>query len=59
VNTKIAATIRCTVNKKYGEEDITPYIPLKVKGRFGGTHCFNLLGRRLSQARNQHEADNK
>jgi hypothetical protein len=35
--------------------DITPYNPLKVNGRFGGTFRLNFQGRNISQARNQHE----
>jgi hypothetical protein len=33
--------------------DITPYSPLKVNRRFGGTYRFHLHGRRISRARNQ------
>jgi hypothetical protein len=58
MNIKMAATW-CPVNKKYDEEDITPYVLLKVKERFGGTYRLNLLGRRVSQARNQHEEGSK
>jgi hypothetical protein len=39
--------------------DITPCSPLKVNWRFWGTCCFHLQGRRVSQARNQHEASSK
>jgi hypothetical protein len=39
--------------------DITPRSPLKVNRRFGGTYRLHLQGRRISQARNQREADNK
>jgi hypothetical protein len=35
--------------------DITPYSPLKINRRFGRT-CLHLQGRRISQARNQHES---
>jgi hypothetical protein len=59
VNIKIAVTIRGAVNKKYDEKNITSYITLKVKGRLGGTFRFNLLGRTVTQARNQHEAGSK
>jgi hypothetical protein len=33
--------------------------PLKVSHCFGGTCCLHLQGRRINQARNQHEAGNK
>jgi hypothetical protein len=33
---------------------MTPFIPLRVNRRLGGT-CLNLQGLRVSQARNQHE----
>jgi hypothetical protein len=36
--------------------DITPRSPLKFNGRFGGTCHLQLQGRRIRQARNQHEA---
>jgi hypothetical protein len=36
--------------------DITPCSLLKVNGRFGGTFCLYLQGRRISKVRNQHEA---
>jgi hypothetical protein len=36
--------------------DITPCSPLKVNWRFGETHCLQLQGRILSQARNQGES---
>jgi hypothetical protein len=35
--------------------DITPCSPLKLNRRFGGTCCFHLQCRRISQARNQRE----
>jgi hypothetical protein len=36
--------------------DITPYSPMKVNWRFGGICRLHLQGRRISRARNQHEA---
>jgi hypothetical protein len=39
--------------------DITPCNPLKVNRRFGGTCRLHLQERRISQARNQLEADSK
>jgi hypothetical protein len=39
--------------------DITPCNPLKVGRRFGGTCRLHHQGRRISQARNQHEAGSK
>jgi hypothetical protein len=36
--------------------DITPCGPLKVNRHFGGTFRLHLHGRRISQARNQHES---
>jgi hypothetical protein len=39
--------------------DITLCGPLKVNRHFGGTCCFPLQGRRIPQARNQHEAVSK
>jgi hypothetical protein len=36
--------------------DIMPYSPVKVNWHFGGTYCLHLWGRRVSKARNQHEA---
>jgi hypothetical protein len=39
--------------------DITPCRPLKVNRRFGWSCCLHLQGRRISQARDQHEADSK
>jgi hypothetical protein len=35
--------------------DITQCSPLKVNRRFGGTCRLHFQGRRISQARNQHE----
>jgi hypothetical protein len=35
--------------------DITPWSPLKVNRRFGGTYCLHLQGRRISEASNQRE----
>jgi hypothetical protein len=35
--------------------DITSYIPLKVKRRFGGTYRIHFQGRRMSQAKNEPE----
>jgi hypothetical protein len=40
-------------------EDITTCSPLKVNRRFGGTRRLHLQTRRISQARNEYEADNK
>jgi hypothetical protein len=37
--------------------DKPPCNPLKINRRFGGTCCLNLHGRKISQERNQHEAD--
>jgi hypothetical protein len=39
--------------------DVTPYSPLKVNRRFGGTCRLNLQGRRVKQTRNQREAGRK
>jgi hypothetical protein len=39
--------------------DITPYVPFKINRHFGGTCSFHRQGRRISQARNQHEEDSK
>jgi hypothetical protein len=39
--------------------DITPCIPLKVNQPFGGTCRFHLQDRKISQARNQHDAGSK
>jgi hypothetical protein len=39
--------------------DITPYSPLKVNRRFGGTDYLHSQGRRISQASNQYEAGSK
>jgi hypothetical protein len=39
--------------------DITPYSPLKVNRRLGGTCRLHLQGRRINQARNKREADSK
>jgi hypothetical protein len=36
--------------------DITSYDPVKVSRRFEGTYRLHLQGRRVSQARNPHEA---
>jgi hypothetical protein len=36
--------------------DITPCSPLKINRRFGRTCHLHLQGRRISQARNQHES---
>jgi hypothetical protein len=41
--------------KSYIFWDIAPYNTLKVNRHFGGIYCLNLQGRRISQARNQHE----
>jgi hypothetical protein len=35
--------------------DITPYSPLKVNRRFGGTYRLHLQSRRISRAKNQRE----
>jgi hypothetical protein len=35
--------------------DITPYSPLKVNRRFGGTYSLHLRGRMISRARNNPE----
>jgi hypothetical protein len=37
--------------------DITPRSPLKINRRFRGTRCLHLRGQKISQTRNQHEAD--
>jgi hypothetical protein len=37
-------------------QDITPYSPLKVNRRFGGTYRLHLQGRRISPTRNQRES---
>jgi hypothetical protein len=39
--------------------DITPCSPLKVNRLFGGTGLLHLKGRRISQARNQHDAGSR
>jgi hypothetical protein len=39
--------------------DITPYNPLKVNGHFGGTCRLHLQDRRISHARNEHDASSK
>jgi hypothetical protein len=39
--------------------DITPCSPLKVDRRFGVSYRIHLQVRRISQARNQHEARSK
>jgi hypothetical protein len=39
--------------------DITPFSPLKVNRRFGGTRRLHVQGRRISQARNQRKAGGK
>jgi hypothetical protein len=36
--------------------DIRQCSSLKVNRRFGGTCCLQLQGRRISQAKNQHES---
>jgi hypothetical protein len=36
--------------------DITPYSPLRVNRRFGGTYRLHLQGRRISRARCQRES---
>jgi hypothetical protein len=36
--------------------DITPYSPLKLNWRFGGTYYLHLQGRRISRARNKRES---
>jgi hypothetical protein len=36
--------------------DISPCIPLEVVRRFGGTYDLHVQGRKVNQARNQHEA---
>jgi hypothetical protein len=47
---------------KYEDLDfwnLLPFSPIKVSRCFGGTHYLNLQGRRVSQARKQHEACSK
>jgi hypothetical protein len=44
------------VMKRFVFWDITPCSPLKVNRRFGGTCRIHLQGRRINQARNQHES---
>jgi hypothetical protein len=39
--------------------DTRPCSPLKVNRRFGGTRVLHFYGRRMNQARNQHEAGSK
>jgi hypothetical protein len=39
--------------------DITVFSPLNVNQRFGGTHGLHLQARRISQAKNQREAESK
>jgi hypothetical protein len=39
--------------------DITQCSPLKDNRRFGSAYCLHLHGRRISQSRNEHEADSK
>jgi hypothetical protein len=39
--------------------DVTLCFPLKVNRRFGGTYRLSLQGRRISERRNQHDADSK
>jgi hypothetical protein len=36
--------------------DITPCSPLRINQRFGGKYRLHLQGRKISQARNQHES---
>jgi hypothetical protein len=43
-------------NRNFIFWDITPYIPLKVNIRFGGTCRLHLHGRRINQERNQRES---
>jgi hypothetical protein len=47
----IYATIKTTIFW-----DITPFSPLKVNRRFGGTNRLHLQGRRINRARNQRES---
>jgi hypothetical protein len=47
------------VMKSSGLFDITPSGTLLVNRRFEGTYHLHLQGRRISQARNQHEAGSK
>jgi hypothetical protein len=35
--------------------DITPYSPLSINRRFGGTYSLHLQGKKISRARNQRE----
>jgi hypothetical protein len=48
----------CMINIDFCHQklDQTPYSPLKDNRRFGGTCRFRIEGRRISQARSQHEA---
>jgi hypothetical protein len=39
--------------------DVTPYIPANVKRCFRGKCRLHIQGRRISYARNQHEAGSK
>jgi hypothetical protein len=59
----LTAVPYCTQNMNYTKNsifwDITPYVPLLVSPRFGGTYRLHLQGRRINQARNQHKAVSK
>jgi hypothetical protein len=48
-----------TIIKSSIFRDVTPCSSLKVNQRFGGTCRLYLQRRRISQARNQHEAGKK
>jgi hypothetical protein len=51
--------LKALVMRNFIFRDITPCSPLKINGRLGGTCCFHLQCRRISQARNQHKVGSK
>jgi hypothetical protein len=52
-------TQRIYTTKNYIFWDITPYMPFKDDGRFGGIFRLHLQGRKISQVINQGESANK